>query len=105
MSYSPACRLPDPDELRASEGNPEFERLRMNRKVMGAFRYGRFADPGKVRAGWDRVTAMQKKLDLYRQDRNKEHLVDLANYCELEFTEGDGIFQPSDDLNHCLGKA
>lgn len=80
-------RIPDLDTLRHTERSPEFERLRSNRKIIGAMRYGRLGAPGKP--DYDRVSDMIRRLESYRRDRNAEHLVDCANLCECEFVEGD----------------
>lgn len=92
-------RLPDLDSLRRSERSPEFERLRLNRKIVGAMRYGLMGAPGKP--SYDRVADMRRRLKLYSEDRNAEHLVDVANLAELEFVEGThrGIV-PQDDGPH-----
>jgi hypothetical protein len=91
-------RVPSPDELRQTERSPEFERLRMNRKVLGAMRYGRLGDPDKPQ--YDRVADMIRRLWLYANDGNAEHLVDVANLAELEFVEGARCVQPTDDGQH-----
>jgi hypothetical protein len=79
-------RLPEYDSLLLSECNMEFEQLRMNRMIMGAMRYGLLRAEGKPQ--WDRVSSMVKRLNLYLLDGNAEHLVDVANLAQLEFTEG-----------------
>jgi hypothetical protein len=40
----PECKepLPDLEQLRRTEWNPEFEKLMRNRLLMGAMRYGEF---------------------------------------------------------------
>jgi hypothetical protein len=94
-----ADRVPDLDQLRHTERSPEFECLRMNRKVLGAMRYGLMGAPGKPR--YDRAADMIRRLEAYGVDRNAEHLVDVANLCELEFVEGNhrGVLS-SDDGEH-----
>jgi len=92
--------MPPLQSLLITERSPEFERLRMNRKVMGAMRYGLMnGDPEKSR--YDRTSDMMKRLKKYMVDRNAEHLVDIANLAELEFVEGDhfGVI-PQDDSEH-----
>lgn len=79
--------LPPVSSLRKTERNPEFEELCINRKVIGAIRYGLMGQEGKPK--YDRVSCMIRRLEAYREDRNAEHLVDVANLAELEFTEGD----------------
>jgi hypothetical protein len=66
---------------------------------MGGLRYGFMGAEGKPQ--YDRVECMIRRLEAYRRDRNAEHLVDVANLCELEFVEGDhdGV-TPQDDGEH-----
>lgn len=96
--HLPPDRMPSLAELRHSERSPEFEKLRMNRKIIGAFRYGRLGDPNKPK--WNRIPDMIRRLKLYQKDKNKEHLVDVSNLCECEFVEGDGHLTPQDDGEH-----
>ena len=90
--------MPAPNELRLTERDRRFEELRANRKILGAFRYGRLGAPGKSK--YDRVRDMIRRLELYRRDRNAEHLVDVANLAECEFVEGENVWQPQDDGEH-----
>ncbi len=94
----PPDRVPGLDKLRLSERSPLFEQLRSNRKVIGAMRYGLLGAEDKPQ--YDRVKDMIRRLQAYQQDKNKEHLVDVANICEMEFVEGEGIFAPKDDGEH-----
>ena len=80
-------RIPEMEVLMRTERSPEFERLCMNRKICGAVRYGMLGVTGKPK--WDLVNDAIRRLELYRDDHNAEHLVDVANLCELEFVEGD----------------
>lgn len=91
-------RVPPPDELRKTERNKEFDILCMNRKILGAMRYGLMGQEGKPE--YDRVSCMIKRLQKYQNDQNKEHLIDVANLAELEFVEGHGIMKPIDDGEH-----
>jgi hypothetical protein len=75
----------DIDSLRESEWSDEFEELMRNRLVMGAIRYGKLHAPGKPQ--YDRIASIQRRLDAYREDGNKEHLVDVANIALCEFEE------------------
>ena len=52
--------------------------------AMGYFRYG--ALPAQVgRHKYDNVGSIKKRLALYEADKNREHLVDIANLCLVEF--------------------
>jgi hypothetical protein len=53
---------------------------------MGALRYGRLREIGKVK--YDRLGSIKKRLDLYIKTGNDELLVDISNLCMLEFEEG-----------------
>jgi hypothetical protein len=89
------------DELKISEWSSEFEMYMRNRRVLGAIRYGKTNAKGKPK--YDRVNTMRRKIDLYEQTKNKEVLVDIANYAMVEFQEPtiDGTyFQATDDQDH-----
>ena len=76
---------PPLEELRRTQWSLTFERLMRNRLVMGAIRYGLLNGPDKPR--YDRVEAIHKRVDLYAETGNVEHLVDVANLALLEFEE------------------
>lgn len=106
------CNLPELEEpkpkppidveaLRKSEWCPEFEELMRNRLIMGAIRYGKLCEQGKPT--YERAKTMAKKVALYVETKNKEVLVDLANYAMIEFiepTEEGTFFSATDDMNH-----
>lgn len=74
--------------LEESEWSHEFERLMRNRLLMGALRYGTFAekrDKAKRGKHWDLLGALRKKAEGYEATGNTEYLVDAANYCLLAF--------------------
>jgi hypothetical protein len=91
-------RLPDLPELRRSERSSFFQLLSSNRMVMGAFRYGRLGAPDKPT--YDRIPDMIRRLHDYQLDHNAEHLVDVANLCQLEFSEGGADLAARDDGPH-----
>lgn len=85
------------DEILQIKRTPEFDRLRNNRLLIGAFRYG-------LSGGFDCVASAIKRLLLYQETGNKEHLVDAANLCELEFIQENhhkAHFAPHDEGEHC----
>lgn len=89
------------EELRKTEWSDEFEKLMRNRRILGAIRYGRTNAKGKPK--YDRVNTMRRKIDLYERTKNKEALVDLANYAMVEFQEPtiEGTyFEAADDQDH-----
>lgn len=76
-------RVPDLPDLRVTEWCDEFDRLRRNRMVMGAHRYGLMCEARKWRT--DRIVGLRSKLAFYSSTGNTEALVDIANYAMLEF--------------------
>jgi len=91
-------------ELRQTEWSARFEELMRNRLLMGAYRYGRFAEPGKT-AGQRIQASIAARLDRYRRTGNLECLVDAANYCLLEFehsTHPLAHFRAEDDEVHSV---
>lgn len=97
--------MPDLNTLRRTERSESFERARTNGKLVGAFRYGRLGAPGKPQ--WNRVPDMIRRLQLYQQDGNLEHLRDVANLCECEWVEGNHPnrhFAATDDGPHTQTK-
>lgn len=89
--------FPDPETLRREEWSHTFAQLigpiprelqtlmRQN-LVMGAFRYGRLGAEGKPR--WNRMKDIQRRLALYAQNHNLEHVVDCLNLAMCEYVEG-----------------
>ena len=74
----------DLDEILKSEYSLEFDRLRKNRMVVSYFKYGVL----KENYGQKLVNAVkniEKRLELYRETGNTEHLVDVANFAMIEF--------------------
>jgi len=93
------------DELWDTEWPVEsrsFVAMMRRRKVIGAFRYGR--EGTRRKRSYDLVAGMRKKLAAYEESGNTENLVDLANYCEMEFrapSHPDAHFRAEDDRCHC----
>ena len=81
----PARRMPSQDVLRRTEWDDEFEEYVRNRMIAGAFRYGLLVDNKNK---YDVVRSIQDRLELYKQDRNLEHLVDTAALALVEFVKG-----------------
>lgn len=91
---------PTLDEVAKIQSCPQFEQYRKNRMIMGFFRYGSLADQiGKSK--YDNVGSIARRLALYNKDRNREHLVDIANLAMIEFaTHPDYPFNAVDDGEH-----
>lgn len=83
--------IPDPGprilmENLARQWCQEFNDLRRARLEMGYFRYGAIKsirNPGR-RHGYS-IGEIARRLGLYIQTGNAELLVDIANFCEVEF--------------------
>jgi len=86
------------DALRRTEWSGEFEQLMRNRLIMGALRYGVFGDRRKP--AYDRMARAERLIAQYRETRNREALVDLANMALCEYVEGRGHWEPQDDGEH-----
>lgn len=97
-------RLPEVAELLCTERDPAFERARRVRKVVGAFRYGTFAEGHASGTRHRNVESAIDRLFAYLTDGNQEHLVDAANLCEIEWNRPGSHsrphFTPSDDGPH-----
>lgn len=104
LVYKEPGRIPSLVELAETEWSPEFERLMRNRLIMGALRYGTFAEHRTAGSnGYDNVGSCIERLKKYQADGNMEHLVDVANLCLKEFLVGDHPlrhFDSADDLLH-----
>ena len=88
-------------ELSETEWSKKFEQLMRNRLVLGALRYGRLNI--KPKPHYNRIEAIQKRLEIYKQTGNTEMLVDIANLALCEFEEGFHLknsFQSVDDGEH-----
>jgi hypothetical protein len=86
LNETAPVKMPSLESLRNSERSPRFEQYRLNRKIMGAFRYGLFGDPAKPK--YNRIDSIIKRVELYKATGNDELLCDIANIAELEFEEG-----------------
>ena len=97
-------RMPDLETLQRTENCPEFDRLCLYRMIMGSFRYGLIGRrPGKPE--YDRVASMIARLEKYKDDRNAEHLLDVANLAKIEYVEGDHLgVMPINDGTHTRTK-
>ena len=92
--------LKDLDAIEREQWNRTFERLMKNRLTMAYFRYAPIRSQiGK--ALYDNVGSIKRRLALYEQTRNREHLVDIANLAMVEFTVNpDYPFEALDDSEH-----
>ena len=89
-----------PDELRRTQWCPEFDELCRDRMVMGAYRYGLVKHTAGKK---DMVAGAIKRLELYRETGNAEHLLDAANACRVEWMQQNHPrfhFRAADDEVH-----
>jgi hypothetical protein len=77
------------EDLKKSQWCPEFFKLMNNRMVMGAFRYGKLSAQKNASVKYDNIASIRKRLILYEQTGNLEHLVDCGNLCMIEYMIGD----------------
>jgi hypothetical protein len=91
-------RVPDLNELRASQRCRAFERLCSNRMVMGAMRYGLLKDNSGGK--FDSIGSIIARAEKFRRDGNVEHLCDIANLAMVEFTKQNRAVQSVDDGDH-----
>ena len=67
----------------ATEFDEDFVQGMRDRMVVSFYKYGPLvsAFPDKVSA----LASLQDRLRLYSQTKNKEYLIDAANFCMIEF--------------------
>lgn len=68
-----------------------FIRYQKNRLLQGYFRYGGFKEK---KPKWNRISAIERYYSRWEEYGNGEYLVDVANYCMLEWFEGDSRSVP-----------
>lgn len=92
----------DHEFLKLSEWCVEFENYMRNRLLMGAYRYGKLTCSNNycnnnncnvskyngTKKNYNRIDSIIKRAELYLQNGNDEHLVDIANLVMCEFIEG-----------------
>ncbi len=89
----------DPRDIGDSRLDARFIELMKTRLMVGHFRYGLKVGQGMR---YDTVGAILARAALYQETGNTEYLVDLANFCMLEFqhpSHRNTHFEAGDD-NH-----
>jgi len=95
--------MPSLEELRETEWVPEFEEKMRNRCIMGSFRYERMATKALPENKYNWIEDTLRRIKLYEDTGNTEHLVDAANLLMFEFKFGvhpNHHFSSVDDGEH-----
>jgi len=71
-----------PEEILKTQYSPKFDELRKNRMVVSYHKYGDIKSNGAV---VDFVECMKQRIMKYEITGNTEWLVDVANFCMIEF--------------------
>lgn len=91
-------------EIFKTQWSNEFEAYMRNRLAMGYFRYGALNKQIGCHK-YNNVASMLERIDAYKKDNNREHLVDIANLCLVEFAVNpDKPFNAVDDGIHTQKK-
>jgi hypothetical protein len=97
---NPYNSVPDIDEIKKSQYSDKFTTLMNNRMVMGFFRYG---NKNTRRTQYDYIASAERRIALYKQTGNLEHLADAANALRMEFDTPQhprAYFKATDDGEH-----
>jgi hypothetical protein len=95
-------RVPDLDALRRCQWCSDFDRLRLNRMLLGAFRYGIISRGAQERC-YDNIGSIVRRVRAYEASGNMEHLLDVANLAMIEWmtsTHPKRHFRSEDDGVH-----
>lgn len=67
----------------SSEFSPTFLRGMLSRMGVSFYKYGKIKDgfPSKIHA----VDSLEQRLEMYKEDGNTDHLMDVANFAMIEF--------------------
>lgn len=96
-----SAKVPSLEKLRKTQWSKEFEELMRNRLLMGYFRYGPLEKQRPQQ--YDNIGSAIRRLNLYLETGNQEHLVDAANLCLVEFvipSHKKAHFESTDDGEH-----
>lgn len=89
--------------LQKTQWSDEFEKLMRNRMIMGGIRYGSLPSQRLGKRKYDDLGTLKAKITLYEKTRNKELLVDAANYLMIIFELDNhplAHFNSTDDQHH-----
>jgi len=77
--------MTETERILSTEYSEEFDQLRKNRMQFSFYKYGKLAD----NYGQDKPFSADKSIDKYlakfRETGNLEFLLDVANFCMIEF--------------------
>lgn len=93
--------------LQNGQWSPEFEKLMRNRMIMGGIRYGTLSSQRLGKRKYDDLHTLKAKIELYEKTRNKELLVDAANYLMIIFELDNHPlthFNSTDDEHHAKSR-
>lgn len=94
--------------LQKSQWSDQFETLMRNRMIMGGIRYGSLSKQRtEKKRKFDDFRTLKAKIELYEKTRNKELLVDSANYLMIIFELDNhplAHFNATDDKHHSYTK-
>ncbi len=91
------------EELVVSQTNPEFEEKRLQRMVIGRFRYAKVSEQASGEKSFKNLESLEKRIQLFRETGNGEHLVDVANMCGIIYKlqqHPTWHFESTDDASH-----
>ena len=79
------------------EFDPKFFELMRNRMLVSRHKYGHVSEKYKNAEWYDMVKNIKYRVGLYEKTGNTEYLVDVANFCMIEWMAMQGQFQATDD--------
>lgn len=74
-----------PDKVPTTEYNKNFLQGMMDRMATSYYKYGSLEDEGPKQK-IDYMATLKERLKKYEEDGNTEWLIDVANWCMIEFT-------------------
>ena len=77
--------------------DPEFSRLMKNRMAVSCHKYGHVKKKYRDCEWYDMVKNIRYRVGLYEKTGNPEYLVDVANFCMIEWQAMNGKFRATDD--------
>jgi len=75
----------------------KFWELMRNRMVVSSHKYGHIKKKYENCEWYDMVKNIKYRVGLYEKTGNTEYLVDVANFCMIEWMAMTGKFQATDD--------